>query len=98
MNVCPTFDQMSEWFSAVGIELLAMYIIARGSYILHTLHKNRESWNCGNLTYRGKKCGLVLDVGGYYKNVFTIAPSLYISDDEIAMAIDLLDQLFKRCL
>jgi len=52
----------------------------------------------GNLSYRGKKCGLVLDVGGYYKNVFTIAPSLYITDEEIAMAIDLLDQLFKRCL
>ncbi len=50
----------------------------------------------GNLDYKGKKCGLVLDVGGYYKNVLTIAPSLYISDEEIQMAIELLDQLFKR--
>jgi 4-aminobutyrate aminotransferase-like enzyme len=50
-----------------------------------------------NLEYKGKKCGLVLDVGGYYKNVFTIAPSLYITDEEIEMGIALLDQLFKRC-
>jgi len=51
----------------------------------------------GNLDYNGKKCGLVLDVGGYYKNVFTLAPSLFITDEEIEMAIALLDQLFKRC-
>lgn len=51
----------------------------------------------GNLEYKGKKCGLVLDVGGYYKNVLTLAPYLYITDYEIEMAIDLLDQLFKRC-
>jgi len=50
------------------------------------------------LTYRGKKCGLVLDQGGYYKNVFTMAPSLNISNDEIDMALELLDQLFRRCL
>jgi len=51
----------------------------------------------GTLQYNGKKCGLVLDVGGYYKNVLTLAPSLYITNEEIDMAIDLLDQLFKRC-
>ncbi|MEI8389007.1 MAG: aminotransferase class III-fold pyridoxal phosphate-dependent enzyme [bacterium] len=50
----------------------------------------------GNLEYNGKKYGLVLDVGGYYKNVLTIAPSLYIKDSEINMAVDLLDQLFTR--
>jgi 4-aminobutyrate aminotransferase-like enzyme len=50
----------------------------------------------GNLTYKGKKYGLVLDIGGYYKNVFTLSPSFYISDEEIAMAGDLLDQLFGR--
>jgi len=38
----------------------------------------------------------VLDVGGYYKNVFTLAPSLEITDEEIDMAISLLDQLFRR--
>ena len=50
----------------------------------------------GNLEYNGKNYGLVLDVGGYYKNVLTIAPSLYIKDSEINMAVDLLDQLFTR--
>ncbi len=51
----------------------------------------------GNLEYKGKKCGIILDIGGYYKNVITIAPSLFITDEEINMAIELLDQLFKRC-
>lgn len=51
----------------------------------------------GDLKYKGEKCGLVLSVGGYYKNVFTLAPSLYITDEEIQMSIDLLDQLFTRC-
>ena len=52
----------------------------------------------GNLDYKGKKCGLILDVGGYYKNVLTLAPSLHVDDGEIDMAIELLDQLFRRCL
>jgi len=44
----------------------------------------------------GKKCGLVLDIGGYYKNVITLAPSLHISFEEIDLAIRLLDQLFGK--
>lgn len=48
------------------------------------------------LEYKGKKYGLVLDVGGYYKNVLTLAPSLDISDEEIDMSIQLLDQLFGK--
>lgn len=51
----------------------------------------------GNLEAGGKKYGLVLDVGGYYKNVFTLAPSFTITHEEIDLAIDLLDQLFRRC-
>ncbi len=46
----------------------------------------------------GKKMGLVLDVGGYYKNVFTIAPSFTITDQEIGLAMDLFDQLIQRCV
>jgi len=38
-----------------------------------------------------------LDVGGYYKNIFTIAPSFYVTDDEIQMAYEFLDFLFTRC-
>lgn len=50
----------------------------------------------GDLTYNGKKCGLVLNNGGFYKNIITLVPSLYITDREIDMAIELLDQLFAR--
>ncbi|MGH9356556.1 MAG: aspartate aminotransferase family protein [Terriglobia bacterium] len=51
----------------------------------------------GNLAAGGRRYGLVLDVGGYYKNVFTLAPSFTITHQEIDLAIDLLDQLFRRC-
>lgn len=50
----------------------------------------------GNLERNGQKYGLVLDIGGYYKNVITLAPSLEISYDEIDLAIDLMDQLFTK--
>ena len=39
---------------------------------------------------------LVLDVGGYYKNVITFAPSLMISRSEIDEAMVLLDQLLTK--
>jgi len=48
------------------------------------------------LSYNGKKCGLVLNNGGFFKNIITLVPQLYITDDEIEMAIDLLDQLLGR--
>lgn len=50
----------------------------------------------GTLEYQGQKCGLVLDVGGYYKNVITFAPSLEISRAEIDQAMVLLEQLLSR--
>jgi 4-aminobutyrate aminotransferase-like enzyme len=50
----------------------------------------------GDLEHGGKRMGLVLNVGGYYKNVITFAPSLEISESEIDLAIELLDQLFTR--
>lgn len=56
-----------------------------------------EGMRC-SLSAGGKPCGLVLDVGGYYKNVFTLAPALTITQEEMDLALDLLDQLFKRCL
>jgi len=49
-----------------------------------------------DLEVGGKRYGLVLDVGGYYKNVITLAPSLDISYEEMDLAGDLLDQLFRR--
>jgi 4-aminobutyrate aminotransferase / (S)-3-amino-2-methylpropionate transaminase / 5-aminovalerate transaminase len=50
----------------------------------------------GELQHKGKPIGLVLDVGGWYKNVITFAPSLNISYEEIDLAISLLDQLLTR--
>ena len=50
----------------------------------------------GELEHAGERMGLVLNVGGYYKNVITFAPSLEISEAEIDLAIELLDQLFTR--
>jgi 4-aminobutyrate aminotransferase / (S)-3-amino-2-methylpropionate transaminase / 5-aminovalerate transaminase len=50
----------------------------------------------GNLEARGRKYGLVLDVGGYYKNVITLAPALTITFDEIDLALELLDQALTK--
>ena len=50
----------------------------------------------GELQARGRKYGLVLDVGGYYKNVITLAPALTISFDEIDLALELLDQVIAK--
>jgi 4-aminobutyrate aminotransferase-like enzyme len=49
----------------------------------------------GNIEVNGKKYGLVLDVGGYYKYVITFAPSLDISYKEIDLGIRLLDELLR---
>ena len=45
----------------------------------------------------GKRYGLVLDVGGYYKNVFTLAPALTVSHDEIDLFAELFEALLKKC-
>ncbi len=50
----------------------------------------------GNLSAGGKKMGLVLDVGGYYKNVFTLAPSLYIKKSEIDLGVELFEEALKK--
>jgi 4-aminobutyrate aminotransferase/(S)-3-amino-2-methylpropionate transaminase len=50
----------------------------------------------GDLDYRGKRYGLILDIGGYYKNVITLAPAFTISQEEMDMALSLLDQVFRR--
>src|SRR3989454_9912878 len=51
----------------------------------------------GDLEVDGRKYGLVLDVGGYYKNVITIAPAFDIERHEIDLAVGLLDRLISRC-
>jgi len=51
----------------------------------------------GDLVVNGKRYGLVLDIGGYHKNVITLAPSLAITREEIDLGLNLLGQLLKRC-
>ncbi|MBI3251876.1 MAG: aminotransferase class III-fold pyridoxal phosphate-dependent enzyme [Candidatus Omnitrophica bacterium] len=51
----------------------------------------------GDIQTQKGRFGLVLDVGGYYKNVFTIAPSFGITEDEMDLAIELFEQLVRRC-
>ncbi|HYM31131.1 MAG TPA: aminotransferase class III-fold pyridoxal phosphate-dependent enzyme [Candidatus Cybelea sp.] len=49
-----------------------------------------------DLEVGGKRYGLVLDIGGYYKNVVTLAPALTISREEMDLALALLDRLLHR--
>ncbi len=51
----------------------------------------------GNLKVNGKKLGLILDIGGYYKNTVTLAPSLEISYQEMDLAHDVMDLLIGDC-
>jgi 4-aminobutyrate aminotransferase / (S)-3-amino-2-methylpropionate transaminase / 5-aminovalerate transaminase len=50
----------------------------------------------GDIKIGGKNYGLVLDIGGYYKNVITLAPSLTIGYEEIDLALELLAEVFRR--
>jgi 4-aminobutyrate aminotransferase-like enzyme len=50
----------------------------------------------GNILIDGRHYGLVLDIGGYYKNVITLAPSLLISEAEIDLGMRLFEALLLR--
>jgi len=52
----------------------------------------------GSLNAQGKRRGLILDVGGYYKNVFTIAPSFYITEKEIDLGVELFEEALNKAL
>jgi 4-aminobutyrate aminotransferase-like enzyme len=49
-----------------------------------------------DLEVDGKSYGLVLDIGGYYKNVVTLAPSLHITKHEMDLSLKLLDRVLHR--
>ncbi|MEA2625292.1 MAG: 4-aminobutyrate aminotransferase / (S)-3-amino-2-methylpropionate transaminase / 5-aminovalerate [Candidatus Binatota bacterium] len=51
----------------------------------------------GDLVVNGRRLGVVLDIGGYYKNVITLAPSLEISREDMDLAHDVLDELITVC-
>ncbi|MDR1035690.1 MAG: aminotransferase class III-fold pyridoxal phosphate-dependent enzyme [Deltaproteobacteria bacterium] len=50
----------------------------------------------GDIEVDGRKFGLVLDIGGYYKNVITFAPSLEITREEIDLGFRLLEEILRR--
>jgi 4-aminobutyrate aminotransferase-like enzyme len=50
----------------------------------------------GDLAIGGRRLGLVLDIGGYYKNVITLAPSLEITAAEIELAAAALEEVLSR--
>jgi 4-aminobutyrate aminotransferase / (S)-3-amino-2-methylpropionate transaminase / 5-aminovalerate transaminase len=50
----------------------------------------------GEIDIDGKKMGCVLDIGGYYKNVVTLAPNLHMTKAEIDLGIRLLDRLLDH--
>ncbi len=51
----------------------------------------------GGIEINNQKLGLVLDIGGYWKNTITLAPSLEITEGEMDLAHDLLDILITEC-
>ena len=51
----------------------------------------------GDIEVGNKRYGLVLDIGGYYKNVITLAPSLLITEAEIDLGMQLFELLLHRC-
>ena len=62
------------------------------------LDRMEEEAMKGDLEAGGRRLGLILDVGGYHKNVITLAPSLEITFEEIDLALELLDGLLRRCV
>lgn len=63
--------------------------------LTHTIEQIGQS---GTLNVNGKKLGLILDVGGYYKNIFTIAPSFYITNKEMDLGIELFEKALCQAL
>ncbi|TRZ95523.1 aminotransferase class III-fold pyridoxal phosphate-dependent enzyme [bacterium] len=57
-----------------------------------------EAGLSGKLNVDGKYRGLILDVGGYYKNVFTLAPSFYITEKEIDLGVELFEVALLKSL
>ncbi len=55
-----------------------------------------EAGLAGGIPSSRGSMGLVLDIGGHYKNVFTLAPSLEITRQDIDLGIELLDRLFTQ--
>jgi len=58
---------------------------------------NQEAFR-GGIEHDGKRYGLCLDVGGYYKNTVVFAPNVHITKSEIDLGMALIDKLLHRAL
>ena len=56
---------------------------------------NQAGFN-GGIEYEGRRYGIVLDVGGYYKNTVVFAPSVNITKEEIDLGLGLIDRLLHK--
>ena len=66
-----------------------------------TLAVGDYDWTYTTVTYSSNRTkrtfgSISSDIGGYYKNVVTLAPALTISREEMDLALTLLDQLLAR--
>ncbi len=52
----------------------------------------------GGIEVNGKAYGLCLDIGGYYKNTVTFAPSIEVTKEEIDLGMALVDRLIHSAL
>jgi 4-aminobutyrate aminotransferase/(S)-3-amino-2-methylpropionate transaminase len=50
----------------------------------------------GGLDVGGRSIGLILDIGGYYKNVITLAPSLEITRAEMDLGLAAIDVVLRK--
>jgi 4-aminobutyrate aminotransferase-like enzyme len=85
----------------LGLALRAEICQASDSYTPDKALLDRmiaEGLNGGLDVGDGRPMGLILNQGGYHKNVITFAPSLDITTDEIDLALKLLDALLRRCV
>ena len=64
--------------------------ITPNSKLANTLNQKAFS---RDIEVEGKRYGLVLDVGGYYKNTVVFAPSVNITTEEIDLGLKLVDRL-----
>ncbi len=95
-NLQKQFKQIGD-VDGLGLALRAEICTADGfTPDKATLDKVVDEGMKGDLDANGKKMGLVLDVGGYYKNVITFAPSLHITKQEIDLGLELLAQALHR--
>ncbi len=75
---------------ALRMELCEADGITPNTKLANALNQNAFR---GDIEVDGKRYGLCLDVGGYYKNTVVFAPSVNITNDEIDLGLRLVERL-----